>query len=99
MGIDAVDLAVGVPRLLRIGAVRVVPDRDVEKAVRAELQLTTVVVRRTVTEGPHRSAAGRVGDVGIRADVVLVDVDGALRTSRVEPVARVVDVEEAVARV
>ena len=94
--VDPEDLPVGGPERLRVAAVRVVTRRDVEVAVGAELKLSSVVVAGAVGEGPDGPAAREVGDVRVRADVELVDMDAPLSAPGVRPVTGVVDVEEPV---
>ena len=94
--VDPENLPVGGRERLCVAAVRVVTGRDVEVAVGAELKLSSVVVGGAVGEGPNGPAARGVGDVRVRADVELVDMDAPLSAAGVRAVTGVVDVEEPV---
>jgi hypothetical protein len=95
MRIDPQDLAVQVRRVLRVRAVGGIPHRRVQKTVPAELQLSAVVVAGARPPDHRRdsAAAGDIGDVAIRADAELVDVDVAKRRSGASAVSEE-DVEE-----
>ena len=77
VGVDAQDLAEAVVERLRVRAVRVVADGDVELAVGAEVDRAAVVVRRAreVLELEDHDLAARHRDVAVRGEAADAVVD------------------------